>query len=551
MVIQMILRTCSVITCMLFLAVGPAAAFPKIFGVDGEPEQGQVLVLDARGLADLPTLRVFITDHAVYSQASHVVEQVVLSRGGPSGPINIRADFTGFSEGQTVYAIPSNGDPQNEAAEFGEPLVVGKPLVNGATFGNGQSFEVVLYGTGFTQQQALAAVTLADSPVWEQAANRVAQDVLQWTSTSIRFRVVQGNLQSGSDVYAFVTDDDGDRNTLGYRIRFAKPSIMNVGLSADRITIQGTGFGPQGGGLIVFDDFERGVNGGRVSDTAETDWLNWHDGAVYTNRSSYSGALSAYAHVVPPQTEMFDTSYYRFDPSGKVFISYMLSYLAPGNASTLGGVIKMSRINTNHPQASAYHGVGVVGMGSAKAAWPSDTECYYRIGITNTDGYIPGFPSPDGSWARVEMLNQLGNAGIPNGRVRWSMKGQQREDFTFMNRGPGETFQLVTSIMGLMGSAITQELHWHIDDYYIATTLARVLITDVPAYDPAREYAIQPVLSWSDNSIETGIKAGHMGNLAGKYLIVIDSQDNRSYGFQIPGQDNVAPAAPAGLRMEQ
>lgn len=526
-----------------------APAQVAIFGIDGEPEQGQTISLNARP-AVMGTIRVFLADDPVYSRATRIVEQTVTSVGGYFGPVNIQANFQGFTDGELIYAIPSEGDPATGVAAYGEPLVFGHPLITGTTFGNTSAYRITLHGSGFTQRAGSAQVVLANSSDWAQATVRVTQNIISWNSQKIEFEVLPGGLSAGSDVFAFVIDDDGDRSVEGFRLRLGKPQILGVSLNGGSLSINGLNFANRGGQDILFDDFELGTNGGAISATPETDWQNWHAGAVYTNTRSYSGSLSAYGHVIPPGHELFATNFYEFEPSERIFLSYVISYIAPDDPATLSGVLKLSRLGTNHPSAHAYSGEGMVAMASPSNVWPTSIGCMQSLDGVQGHLSVPGFPSPDGAWSRIEMFYKVSDPGKTNGTLRWMRDGQTIEDFAALTRYSGNDSLITTSIMGIMGSAITQELHIHIDDYYISSTLARVIVTDSPTYDPSRDFSIQPVVSWSNNQVQAVVKPGRLGSLIGKYLIVIDNQGNQSAGYQIQSGDTLAPQPPSGLRLQ-
>ncbi len=510
-------------------------AAPLIRSVDGEPEQGETLLLDATSLAVLPTLRVFFCDNATYNLCNTSVEQEVLSRGGWTGPIEIRADFSGFNDGDTVYVIPSNGDPDEEAAYIGEPIVFGHPKISALEFSGTETYRATVLGTGFTSDSNSAAIHLANASTWEDSSLRVEQSISTWESQAITFEVDLSGLEDLSPIYVFVTDDDGDRNLTGFEFWPHRPTIANVIRDNQSLTIQGNHFKRRGGEQIIFDDFEDGSNGSKVSDIPGTQWRDYHAGGVITNSRAYSGSLCATGSTETGETNStFATNDLQYDASNDVFISYMLAFQTD-YPEDVNGVWKFSRVNSDHEEAGTYNGPGDMGMGQSTTPWPNTTSTYFNNGAQggHSPGSVSDFPAYDGTFSRIEMHKVLSTPGIPDGRVYFRVNQSSAFDITAMTRATGFDFQMNSTILGLMLANFEHEIHVFIDDYYAATTLARVILSDTQDYTQATQFSIQSVSSWDDEEISVDINLGAFDNIFNLYLTVIDQYGNVSYGYPL------------------
>lgn len=68
-------------------------------------------------------------------------------------------------------------------------------------------------------------------------------------------------------------------------------------------------------------------------------------------------------------------------------------------------------------------------------------------------------------------------------------------------------------------------LNIYYDDLYIDTTLTRVLITDAPTLEDSRVIEVQIPQQWSNNQIQIKLRKGAHGSFKGKYILVIDQNN--------------------------
>lgn len=133
-----------VVFSAIFVIANSAFALPEMYEiVSGEPEQGNTIEIRCYALAALPTLKCYLADHPRYTDSVTTVEQTITYRGGWGGPVRFTANFTGFSDGDLVYVILSNGDPATDSAAVGLPIRYGYPhalLLEGDT---GTSYAII------------------------------------------------------------------------------------------------------------------------------------------------------------------------------------------------------------------------------------------------------------------------------------------------------------------------------------------------------------------------------------------------------------------------
>jgi hypothetical protein len=92
----------------------------------------------------------------------------------------------------------------------------------------------------------------------------------------------------------------------------------------------------------------------------------------------------------------------------------------------------------------------------------------------------------------------------------------------------------------------------YMDDVYIDTTLARVVLGDSDTYNNCTMIEPQPPTWWSTSSISVTVNLGSLGDTQGGllYLYVFDRDNNHnSVGYPIPFTGVTPPGKPSGMQV--
>lgn len=86
--------------------------------------------------------------------------------------------------------------------------------------------DIVIDGAAFLTSQGTGKVELSDDADYA-TGTKVTQTIDSWSDTSIQFDSVRGALSDGT-IWLWVTNDDGERNAVGYQMNLGVPSYVSV-----------------------------------------------------------------------------------------------------------------------------------------------------------------------------------------------------------------------------------------------------------------------------------------------------------------------------------
>lgn len=344
------------------------------------------------------------------------------------------------------------------------------------------------------------------------------------------------------------------------------------------VTISGSGFGANGPNIVIFDDFEKGVNGSVISTSLNSASVNqWsRDGGnpeltIYSNAQAHSGAKSMQSSYDTSISEPGNRMILDFSNTTEVFYSYWtmvpMDKNVPGDNAT-----GRNPIGPNWKQAwlagpgswpdsdyisvvvlaNSFTGNDIGGMGyddmttyNGRSRYPDDTHSgeswwwstndWIKGQWKRFDGYHKG-----GQTTGIVILTELTSSG-PVNRISGS------NTFTLLN---GHYWSRM-SIPGYGRGNTTNGMVAY-DDVYLATgpgARARVEIGNASMYNRSNNLAIATATSWSDTSVQATIRQGSFQSGTQAYLYVIDMNGNaNAQGYPITiGQSSGSMAAPQGL----
>lgn len=337
------------------------------------------------------------------------------------------------------------------------------------------------------------------------------------------------------------------------------------------IIIHGSGFGPTGPNVILFDDFEGGTNGNQLA-TNLAPLGTWYDigspsDTSYSNINKVSGSLAARFDISSygsNQHPMINTR------SASPFDSFYISFW-----SML-------------PTGNIYPGDGYGGA-NWKVVWVTKDDsandadiCIGGNGWTWTHWFGNDSPVPSTGMGIGTFLGSDANEFYMEDGVwyRWSWWQKGRTDATgatkmIMTNSTGGTWTAssITNIQTLNSGDTNKRQQFNIngyvretpnsyptfDDVYIATgeyAQARVEIGNASIYTGSS--ILTPCLTplgeagtaWSTTSIQCTVRAGGLSN-GTVYAYVTDADGLRSPGYAITfgsgGGDTTPPAAPINV----
>jgi len=345
----------------------------------------------------------------------------------------------------------------------------------------------------------------------------------------------------------------------------AAPAITSVAGTVgngETITITGTGFGSTGPTIVVFDDFEKGLNGSVISLAPNSASVNQWSATSSENKPIYSAtqAHSGNKSLFIDFSQQGRWTQVQFSGTNQVYISFWL--LVPSNSCVPG---------VNNPDGPNWKFVMISGN-----PWPaSDHTTVFLSDLPN-----PAFTTMSG-WYDSAGLNTGGWASSSIIKGRW-----QRYEWYFYGHTSagiikGWELNSSTARTQIQNQLNVSNLHSHdlwglvqfpayarqdsvaknyYDDIYVATgagALARVEIGNNATYSRCTNLSIITPVTWGNNTITATVRQGSFTVGSSAYLFVIDADGAVSPGYPITigsggnNSDSVPStiSAPTGLKI--
>ena len=145
----------------------------------------------------------------------------------------------------------------------------------------------------------------------------------------------------------------------------------------------------------------------------------------------------------------------------------------------------------------------------------------------------------EGSW-HLQQFEFVDSSSVnsADATFKWWFDGQRvYEHLGFVGRNSSNQNFKRPFIVGFYNSwnsaGVPDGTTLYLDNVYIANTLARVEIGDRPSYEDCTIRELQPVSSWSPNSIEITVEQGSFPSLNSAFLFVVNTDGSVSRGYQL------------------
>ncbi len=345
-------------------------------------------------------------------------------------------------------------------------------------------------------------------------------------------------------------DQDTDMYIDDFRISTSSSSGLSISqatLMNSTLSISGNNFGTKASSSpLAWNNFDSSTIGSTSAQNG-FDTLNYIGPAplpAITNTASLSGS-NAISVNYPVQTGANRSVVENFIGVGKkistteVYNSFYGS-LAQTSGSDELRLFKFWRAGSGVPYSGkpaaniTFEGFNTLGFTSGCDESANDGTTDYR------DPNLPSgaFPQPIAlyQWNYYEFWYKLSTPGVADGGYKMWINGKLiiNQDHQ-VTRPSGSTAVLEWIFLFNGGDYYANNAYrqW-VDDYYLDTTQARVVITDSPVYSSSTKWSIQPISTWSAGSISASINRNGFSSGETGYIYVFDSIGNvNSSGYPV------------------
>ena len=302
-------------------------------------------------------------------------------------------------------------------------------------------------------------------------------------------------------------------------------------------SISGSGFGVMGGDVITFARGDEHTNLTAISGTSPTigNPITVYGQEPTSEILYYSDEVTIGSRAAALTKSHFDnfnngsTSKFggfghgnRNDP--KLFISYFRYQNCTGYPIPTLNMKQYYCFSNGNPEA-------ILHVPAAQEHWAMGTNAGVG-GDPNITPYEDLIQTDDNVWAQWDNYLEMNTKGVSNGVAQvWrdgqlileSLSYQWQNDLAAGNATGWKDMRLGYYDTGMVGSN-TEGAKMFYQDYYTATTKARVVIGDAPTFDACTVRVVQPVreINWSNTSLTSVLgNFGPWASVTGKWLYVI------------------------------
>jgi hypothetical protein len=173
-------------------------------------------------------------------------------------------------------------------------------------------------------------------------------------------------------------------------------------------------------------------------------------------------------------------------------------------------------------------------------------------------GYWGSFQAKTTGWVSEEFIFRASSAiNVKDGMLAMRYNGAQVAAGSLMTRPSANSTYMTRNyvVHGVAANADRWSPAWSsnnrmwVDDVYVDTSWARVLLGDAPVYEDCRRLAPQIPSAWADNSITVRVNLGPLHTVQTRYLYVVDASGRvNSQGYAVSGGTTAsAPPSPSSL----
>ncbi len=350
-------------------------------------------------------------------------------------------------------------------------------------------------------------VELGDNADYNSCTERVIQvPNTTWNDNQIQITVNTGQFSVGSTKYLFVVDENGVASD-------SYPVVISEYTHGETVRLAGTGFGTNE--LFLWDTIDNQVSYSGYTDGQQIPETVWDHGA-FGNVMEFesSGGRHQYSsmHYKGTGKSYLEDPPLPSDPAREsIYIQWRHKY----NLDTYGdgGSNKVLRVWDD------------TGGTNTRISWTSQHMTYSN---SNTS-WSQTRPST-GSWHLHECW-----VDQSTGTIKAYLDGTIKHDVSDLDDNAGP---LGTSIklLGFDPSSTTtyyQGMINEFDEVYISETRKRVEITDSQIYSKTGNREIQSFTAWTDTYIDITVNQGEFSDLSGKWVHVLDENENEMVGYPI------------------
>jgi len=299
------------------------------------------------------------------------------------------------------------------------------------------------------------------------------------------------------------------------------PAIV-VGSISDGavVTINGSRFGAGYSAPLLWDNFERPEGPADLAASPSgpllgTWVLDKRPVPVRSRAQAHSGHYSLYARFdTGAQWSHFTVP---LPPADRLYQTFWFWWKSTG----VRGQLKLAQV---HGDAGVGDfAPGVMTGGARTTWWMSYVSTESSKHNLQTRVNYPRLPEP-GVWHHFEMaLQRSSQGGAADGsvviwvdnRIVYSMPHVVTRESSSHNWNETSFFHGVTNMGG--------STDVYIDDTYVNTTWARVVLGDAPTYGAVTQTELQPVSSWSEGEITLTLNKGSLPTLEDAFVYVFDA----------------------------
>lgn len=342
----------------------------------------------------------------------------------------------------------------------------------------------------------------------------------------------------------------------------AQPVITGVSGSLSHgtaVTISGLGFGSKTAGPpIIWDDFEKGIQGGAIKGNlpvigpAWDDYFNGTIGPKYSNVgvrpnstvSSFHDFLNGGSNISLEYSGQHSSVYFTFWWKMQKQSTSWSRNIKPWLEYGSDGLLPMT-----------YAGLGMGGTADSKLR--SSVQDNPTINIPTLWGSTR-IEDIENEWVRFEVYLVQSTPNVPDGKYKmWVHRPSSPVPSILLDLN-GDAYITRTTTKTWrqwhFGSYFAKDNPTdaralvYIDDLYFDTTQARVEIGNAPNWTAVTHREIQVPTSWADTSVQVTLNKGSFGSLNDTYLYIVNADGTANpVGFPLC-QD--CPQPPKNLQVQ-
>jgi len=303
---------------------------------------------------------------------------------------------------------------------------------------------------------------------------------------------------------------------------FGQPNISSTSGTVshgEMLTIQGTGFGAKNPAApLVWADFEQGMSPTNLG--LRTSWsqiVNMGSSTECPSDAAGTGCAKATDGSGPWALRIDYSNWTNEGQKVYIYRNQRKNFLITETVSQNWKIWRMwpPLGSTNYPNIYAASNNGRV---------------YVEL-IGQESGYYGNFRTGTTDWVTEELIFQASSAlNVKNGLLQIRYDGVQKASGTILTRSSVSPAYMtrnyvVHGVKAAFSGWNTNNRMW-VDDVYVDTTWARVMLGNAPIYSNCTNFAPQIPSGWADTLITVSVNHGPLANLSNRYLYVIDANGN-------------------------